>query len=53
MTNIWLLSRESMKGMDLLTIAVDALHACEQLSSKEKALSKNRNSTKVLNYLKC
>ena len=47
MTNIWLLSRESMKGMDLLTIAVDALHACEQLSSKEKALSNEEIEQKL------
>ena len=44
MTNIWMLSRESMKGMDLLSIAVDVLHAYEQLASDKSALSEKETS---------
>ena len=33
MTNIWLLSKQSMKGMDLLEMAVDVLYSLEQKAS--------------------
>ena len=31
MTNIWMLSKDSMRGMDLLAISTDVLYAIEQL----------------------
>ena len=34
MTNIWLLSKQSMKGMDLLEVATDVLYVLEQQELK-------------------
>jgi hypothetical protein len=45
MANIWLLSKQSMKGMDVLGVATDVLYALEQRSSEEplaEAESKHR-----------
>ena len=43
MEHIWMLSKESMKGMDIVSVSTDVLYAFEQL-----ALGKDRISDAVL-----
>jgi nitrogenase subunit NifH len=40
MASIWLLSKESMKGMDIVSIVTDALYAFEQSTVDNQAVSK-------------
>lgn len=39
MTNIWMLSKESMKGMDIVSVSTDVLYAFEQLTLGKQKIS--------------
>jgi len=47
MTNIWMLSKDSMRGMDLLTISSDVLYAIEQLTAEKSVASEKEMSEKI------
>jgi hypothetical protein len=38
MTDVWMLSKESMKGMDLLAVTTDVLYVLEQKKTMEREL---------------
>lgn len=40
MTNIWMLSKESMKGMDIVSVSTDVLYAFEQLTLDKQMISR-------------
>jgi hypothetical protein len=40
MASIWMLSKESMKGMDIVAVLTDVLYASEQATLKEPAISR-------------
>ena len=39
MTNIWMLSKESMKGMDIVSVSSDVLYAFEQLTLEKRTMA--------------
>jgi len=47
MTNIWMLSKDSMKGMDLLTVSSDVLYAIEQLTAEKSAAPEKELREKI------
>lgn len=40
MTDKWFLSKDAMKGLELVTVCADTLFALEQIGSREKVISK-------------
>ena len=56
MTDVWLLSKQSVKGMDVLGLATGTLYAMEQLENKPKGKSKEletqlREGVELLNRI--
>ncbi|MFH1328316.1 MAG: hypothetical protein ABIH76_05690 [Candidatus Bathyarchaeota archaeon] len=55
MTNLWMLSKESMKGMDILAVTNDVLYILEQNATGEKLLDEDlkklRNGCALLEIL--
>ena len=47
MTDKWFLSRDAMKGLELVTVCANALFALEQNGSKEKVISKDEIQSSI------
>jgi len=47
MTNRWFLSKDAMKGLDLVTVCANTLFALEQIRDKERIISKDEIQSSI------
>lgn len=47
MTDKWFLSKDAMKGLELVTVCADTLFALEQIGSKERVISKDEIQSSI------